>query len=207
MKQQVFYIHGANAFSKHEDFLNYLRTATVRGLPGEETLDIWSRSIAEDLGEDFEVFTPTMPNKQNAKYEEWKIWFERHCEYLRDGIILVGWSQGGYFFAKYLTENDFPFKIKALFLLAAPLKAHHDDTGEDGADFQFDMSRVGELAKRAKKIVIMHSKDDFCVPFEHGEALSKAIPEAEFLVFEDKNHFLIEEFPELVEEIRKVTES
>lgn len=129
------------------------------------------------------MFTPSMPNKQNAKYEEWKIWFERHFEYLRDGVILVGWSQGSYFFAKYLTENDFPFKIKALFLLAAPLEAHHDDTGEDGADFQFDTSRVGELTKKTDRIVIMHSKDDFVVPYEHALKYKEALPEAELVTF------------------------
>lgn len=204
MKQQVFYIHGANAFSKREDFLEYLRTEPIRGLPGDENFKKWANSLPEDLGEEYEVFTPLMPNKQNCRYDEWKIWFERHFEYLRDGIILVGWSQGGYFFAKYLTENDFPFRIKALFLLAAPLMAHNDN-GEDGADFQFDYSKVGILAEKAQKIFILHSKDDPIVPYAHALEYKKAIPEAELITFEDKNHFLIEEFPELVEKIRGVS--
>lgn len=202
-KQQVFYIHGGNAYSKYEDFLQYLRTGTVRGLPGEEGFEIWTKSLSEDIGEEFEVFSPQMPNKQNAKYEEWKIWFERHFEYLRDEIIFVGWSLGGYFLTKYLVENRPPFTIKALFLVAVPFEAD-DFGGEDGGDFMFDTSQVGELAKKADNIVIMHSKDDFCVPYEHALKYQAGLPDAELVTFEDKNHFLIEEFPELVEKIKNM---
>lgn len=200
-KQQVFYIHGGNSYSKYEDYLNDLQTKTIRDLPDAETKKIWSRSIRESLGDDFEVFTPSMPNSSNAKHEEWKIWFERHFEYLSDGIILVGWSQGGYFLTKYLIENELPFKVKALLLLAAPFEPG-DFGGEDGGDFAFDTGRVGELAKKTKKITLLHSKDDFCVPYEHALQYKAALPEAELVTFEDKNHFLVEKLPELIERIK-----
>ena len=203
-KQQVFYIHGGTAYSDYEAYLNDLRTKEIRNLPGLEQLKKWPSSLVEDLGEQYEVFTPSMPNSSNAKYEEWKIWFERHFEYLHDDIILVGWSQGGYFLAKYLIENDTPFSIKALFLLAAPYEPA-DFGGEDVGDFAFDTSRAGELANKADKIFIMHSKDDFVVPYEHALKYKKALPEAELVTFEDKTHFLVEEFPELLEKVREVT--
>ena len=94
-KQQVFYIHGGGSFSRREAFLKTLRTNEIRNLPGTEPLKKWTGTFAEDLGESCEVFTPSMPNSQNAKYDEWKVWFERHFEHLRDEIILVGWSLGG----------------------------------------------------------------------------------------------------------------
>lgn len=202
-KQQVFYIHGGNAYSNYEDFLNYLRTEPIRGLPWEEKTERWTSNLASELGENYEVFMPQMPNKMNAKYEEWKIWFKRHFEYLRDDIILVGWSQGGYFFAKYLTENALPFKIKALFLLAAPLLVHND-AWEDGADFNFDYEKVGELAFRVDKITIFHSKDDPVVPYENALKYKAALLEAELVTFEDKNHFFVPELPELVDRIRGI---
>lgn len=202
-KQQVFYIHGGTAFSRYEDFLNHLRTKEIRDLPWNEPLKKWTNTFREDLGEDFEVFMPVMPNSQNAKYEEWKIWFERYFEYLRDDVIVVGWSQGGYFLAKYLVENETPFSIKALFLVAAPFK-NADFGGEDGGDFAFDTSRVGDLTKKVAKIYLFHSKDDFLVPYEHAIAYKNVLPEAELVTFEDKNHFLIEEFPELIGRIQHV---
>lgn len=203
-KQQVFYIHGGTAFSRYEDFLQHLKTKEIRNLPGTETVKKWPGSLADDLGERFEVFTPAMPNSQNAKYEEWKIWFERHFDYLHDDVILVGWSQGGYFLAKYLIENSVPFSIKALFLVAAPFEPG-DFGGEDGGDFAFATDRVGELQKKAERILIFHSQDDFLVPHQHAQKYQAALPEAQLITFEDKNHFLIEEFPELLEKIREAS--
>lgn len=203
-KQQVLYIHGGSAFSQYDNFLSHLQTKTIRDLPGETELKKWSSTLRDRLGDEYEVFMPSMPNSQNSKYEEWKIWFERHFEYLQGEVILMGWSQGGYFLEKYLTENTVPFTVKALYLLAAPFFAA-DFNGEDGGDFAFDTSRVGELAQKVKKIYILHSEDDFVVPYEHGLKLSKALPQAEFISFTDKNHFLIEEFPELVEIIKKLS--
>lgn len=176
----------------------------IRDLPGSEPLKKWSGTFREDLGDAYEVFMPAMPNSQNAKYEEWKIWFERYFEYLHDGVILVGWSQGGYFLAKYLIENEPPVTIKALFLLAAPFEKT-DFGGEDGGDFAFDTERVGELAKKVGKIEIFHSKDDFLVPYEHALKYKAALPEAESVTFTDRNHFLIEQFPELAQHINNLS--
>lgn len=203
-KKQVFYIHGGNSFSKYEDYLDSLKTKEIRDLPSLESPAIWSRSLGEQLGSEYELFSPTMPNKQNAKYKEWKIWFERHFEYLHDDVDLVGWSLGGYFLIKYLIENNTPFTVKNLFLLAAPFEVD-DFNGEDGGDFASDTSLAPVIQEKADNIVIMHSKDDFIVPFSHGEKLAKALPEAEFVTFKDKNHFLIEEFPELITKIKALT--
>ncbi|MCA9354732.1 MAG: alpha/beta hydrolase [Candidatus Kaiserbacteria bacterium] len=206
MKQQIFYIHGGDAFTNYDDFLQFLRDIPVRDLPGVESKPFWSKTIWEELtAEGYEVFAPSMPNKLNAKYEEWKIWFERHFEYLRDDVILVGWSLGGYFFAKYLAENETPFRIKALFLLA-PLFENEaaEGDGDDGGDFAFDTSLAGNLSKQAPKIYLFHSKDDPIVPYRHSEKFAAALPDAEFITFEDKNHFLIEEFPELLVKIKEL---
>ena len=200
-KQQVFYIHGGNAYSNYDDYLEDLRTATLRDLPGAEHFKKWSSSLAEDLGDGFEVFTPSMPNKQGAKYEEWKIWFERYFPHLKGEVILVGWSLGGYFLVKYLLENEVPFTVKALFLLAAPFE-NDDFGGEDGGDFAFDTSKVGELSVKTDTVYIFHSKDDPIVPFAHAEKYQATLPSARLISFTSKNHFLIDEFPELLENIK-----
>ncbi len=137
MKKQVFYVHGGSAYSNYEIFLSDLKEEPIRDLPGAEPFVKWSDSLPEKL-EEYEVFKPSMPNSKNAKYEEWKIWFERYIPHLHDGVILVGWSQGGYFFTKYLIENPAPVQVAALFLVAAPFNP--DDFGsEDGGDFSFEV--------------------------------------------------------------------
>lgn len=201
MKQQVFYIHGGSAYSDYDAFLDSLRSDIPRDLPNLPKMKKWSETLREDLGEGFEVFTPRMPNSQNAKYIEWKLWFERHFEYLDQDVILVGWSLGAYFFVKYLLEEDpLPFSVKALVLLAGPFEAD-DFGGEDGGDFEFDTDDVPELAEKVSKIIFMHSKDDPVVPFRHMEKYQEALPQAEYVVFEDKNHFLVPDLPELIQKI------
>lgn len=199
VKPQVFFIHGAEAYSRYEDFLADLRTMPLD--PFKEPSKRWTHTLREDLGSGYEVFQPAMPNKQNAKYEEWRIWFERHFEFLRDGVVLVGWSCGGYFLAKYLIENPVPFRVGHLFLIAAPFKNIPAKNGEDGGDFAFDTTRVGELTAVCDDITIMHSTDDFVVPYEHAKRYHAALPSAKLVTFHEHNHFLIAEFPELIEQI------
>lgn len=194
-KKQLLYIHGGQAFSNYKDFLNRLRTASLYD-PLQERLPIWSDTIREDLPE-FAVYKPVMPNKQNAKYEEWRIWFERHLEFLKDGASLAGWSQGGYFLAKYLTENDLPIKLDKLFLIAAPAE-REDFNGEDGGDFVFDQSKLPRLATSAEQIYILHSKDDPVVPYRHASIFAAALPEARLVSFDDRGHFINAQFPELL---------
>jgi len=201
MKQQIFYIHGGESFSRQEQFIERLQSKGIWDLPGEEMVKKWTSTLQEDLGENCEVFMPQMPNKQNARFAEWKIWFERHFEYLHDDVVLIGSSLGAMFLSKYLIENEFPFRIKALFLMASPVKMEGFDDSDCG-DFVFELEKVGNIAKQTDKIYLLHSKDDFVVPYEHALRYKKALPEAELVTFTDKNHFLIEEFPELLEIIR-----
>lgn len=201
MKQQVFYIHGGESYENHDIFLERLRTKDIWDLPSETPKVKWTQSFASELGPDFEVFMPAMPNKQNAKYEEWKIWFERHFEHLRDGAVLVGCSLGAMFLAKYLSKNEIPFKVRAIYLMATPVS----DTAfadEDCGTFRFSLDSSSVLTRRAGEVFIVHSKDDFLVPYEHAVRLNQAIPGSELVTFEDKNHFLIEEFPELIAHIK-----
>lgn len=202
MKADLIFIHGGEAFSDYQVFLEHLRTQEID--PFKERSKRWTDTLKEDLIPEYVVIQPGMPNKQNAKYEEWKIWFERHLPYLKDGAGVVGWSQGGMFLVKYLLENECSLHISHLYLIAVPFKVD-DFGGEDGGDFVFDTSQVATLAHKAKHIHIFHSKDDFVVPYEHAEEYKAALPQAELVTFTDRNHFLQEEFPELLEHIKRAT--
>ena len=202
MKRQVFFIHGGDAFSKREDFLRYLGDMPLRNLPGNTSADFWTKSLAEDLGDDYEVYMPSMPNKQNASYDEWSIWFEKHFSHLKDDIILVGWSLGGMFLAKYLSEKAFPYKIKALFLLAAPCGNQTDPVGNDCGSFQFDTNILSGLALRVDLINVWHSTDDFVVPYEQALEYKSHLNKAKLVTFGDKNHFLLPKFPELLTAVK-----
>ncbi len=202
MKAQVFHIHGGDSFSKYEDYLQDLQTKTIRNLPNSDSVKSWTKTLTEDLGEEFEVFMPAMPNAQNAQYLEWKIWFERHFEFLRDDIILIGWSLGGMFLAKYLSEETPPFKIKALYLLGAPSGEFADETGNDCGSFHFVMENLANLSRQVEKVNVWHSKDDFVVDYQQFLLYKESLKIANFRVFTDKNHFLVPVLPELINDIK-----
>lgn len=196
-KQQIIFIHGGEVFKKYEDYISYLEEKEFK----PEKVERWSRSLAEDLGNDFEVLSPSMPSKNNAKYREWKIWFEKIAEYAEDGVILVGHSLGGIFLVKYLTENDFPKKIKALFLAAPPFD--DEDSEYSLADFALPED-LSALEERVKNIFVFHSTDDPVVPFKDFLKYKKAVPYAEFIKLEGRGHFLDREFPEIISKIKNI---
>jgi len=142
-----------------------------------------------------------MPLQDNAKYEEWKIHFERYFDQLTDNIILVGESLGGVFLAKYLSENLFPKKILSVYLVCPPF----DNTlmGEDlvgGFALQSDLSMI---EKHCKNINLLFSKDDDCVPVSHTKKYEEKLENPNVVIYESKSgHFNISEFPEIIEMIK-----
>jgi predicted alpha/beta hydrolase family esterase len=149
---------------------------------------------------DFEVVYPKMPNAKNARYFEWKIWFEKLLPLMQEEVILIGHSLGGIFLAKYLSENNFPKKIISLHLVAAP---YDTEVCKDSlVDFALS-STVEKLAQYTDKIFLYQSKDDPEVPFADFEKYKRDIPTAIPVVFEDRGHFIRKDFPELIENIKK----
>jgi uncharacterized protein len=195
--KQVVYIHGAQSFSNYDAFLNHLKTEEISDPLGLVVRKRWRSTLQEELRDTHEVYMPTMPNNQNAKYQEWKIWFERYFTFLHDGVILIGHSQGGYFLAKYLSEERMPVSVKALVLLAAPFEPD-DFGGEDGGDFAFDPSKLPRLAEQVGEVHILHSTDDPVVSYAHALKYKEALPHAKLVTFTDKNHFMLKEFPECI---------
>lgn len=197
-KTQIFIVHGGMTFKNKNDYLHYLMN---REVSIEEKVSWADEFLKNSLGKDFEIIKPKMPLREDAKYEEWKIHFERFFPQLRNDIILIGGSLGGIFLAKYLSENKFPNKIRATYLICPPF----DNTleGEDlvgGFKLKADLSL---LEKNSKNLYLMFSKDDDVVPVSHAEKYRKKLKNVEIIIFESKNgHFNISEFPEIVKMIK-----
>ena len=199
MKKQIIFIHGGETFETYNDYLEYLKGCEFD--PYKERGEMWKDSLGEKLGSDFEVIAPQMPSQKNAKYLEWKLWFEKVIPYVKDSVVIVGHSLGGIFVAKYLSESDFPKKILATYLIAPP----YDDKDSEYslADF-VPLDTLERFEKQGGKIFIYQSKDDTLVPFINAEKYAKDLPKVTLVVFENKGHFLQEEFPELVESIKNL---
>jgi uncharacterized protein len=200
MKRQVVVIHGGTSFDSYEDYIAFIKTRELTLEKLRESYD-WKASLQRELGDDFDVLQPRMPNGTNARFEEWKLWFERCAKLLDDGVILVGHSLGGIFLAKYLSENSFPKKIKATVLVAAPF----DDVSTDEKLTEFALpASLEKFAEQGGSIHIVHSKDDPVVPFHDVAKYLNQLTEARDFVFDDRGHFNQEEFPELIRLIREL---
>jgi predicted alpha/beta hydrolase family esterase len=190
-KRQVVVIGGGEAFDTREEYLAYLRDVPYD--PYEVRPDGWKKNLPIVLGDGYEVIAPSMPCPVNAKYDEWEIWFDRVVPFLRDGVVFVGHSLGANFLVKYLVGNTLLVKTGGLHLVA----------GCFGYVGGFNLLEpIGSVSERPGKIFIYHSHDDPLVPFADAEKYHAALPGSELLMFDDREHFLQESFPELVDRIR-----
>lgn len=196
MKQQVLIIHGGDTWKSRYDYLQFLSAAPISF--EKMTRLGWKENLRTDLGIDFEVILPAMPNKWDARYEEWKIIFEKLLPYLRDDLILIGHSMGGTFITKYLAENVFPYSIKATYLVAAPCV-------DNPPKYELlSFTPPNDLAgfnRQSGRITIYQGVDDPVVPKSDAEHFKKAIPNVTLHFLADKGHFGQEHFPELTQDI------
>lgn len=196
MKQQVVVIHGGEAYTSYKQYITdlkdkpYFTSSYNRG---------WKANLQRDLGSRYEVIMPRMPSPQNAKYREWKIWFEKVIITLREDVILVGHSLGGIFLVKYLLENRFPVRVRGLFLVAAPFSISSSPIG----DFHLSDRLLGVIKNGGEKF-LYYSSDDFIVPVVDGYKYLDRLPFAKLRLFKRKGHFLQEGFPQLVKDIKSL---
>lgn len=159
--------------------------------------------IEEKLIKTHQTFIPEMPCKQNADYNAWKIWFEKIFPFLnKKDTILIWHSLWGTFIIKWLTENQFPQRIKQIHLVS-PAFNNKDFDEENIWNFLFNPDSLSNIESQCEQIFLYHSKDDDIVPFSHSEKYKKQLPNAKLITFKNRWHFRQETFPELLENILK----
>ena len=202
-KTQIFLIHGGETFRKEKDYLEYLKIREI----SIETRERWQdKYLTKELGKKFQLIRPRFPRSENSKYEEWKIHFEKFFPHLNNNIILVGSSLGGIFLAKYLSENKFPKKILATYLVCPPFdntcfSHYRGDKLTNGFRLKSDLSL---FEKNCINIRLMFSSDDDVVPVAHAEKYRNKLKNAKIFIYKNKNgHFKVSKFSELVKMIKE----
>jgi uncharacterized protein len=198
--RQIIAIHGGTTFRQYDDYLASLSDKTVY-VERLRHQPMWKELLQGELGNEYDVLLPSMPNKTNAKYAEWKLWFERIAEIAEDDVILVGHSLGAIFLAKYLSEEAFPKRIRATFLVAAP---YGDESTEDLGDFKIE-TISDRFKEQAGEVVFYFGEDDPVIAIGEMHRYQQAIPDAEYNVHPAPDHFARIAFPEIVERIRSLS--
>jgi len=194
--KQIVIVHGGSSFNNYENYLNNLKNSQLH----YERL-LWVQKWRDWLAQEMvvaDVLLPDFPNKQNADYTEWKIYFEKLLTLLGDDVQLVGYSLGAMFLAKYLHESPLSSPVRRLVLVSP---CYDDESVEDLGSFRVT-SAIG-LEKSAEEIHLFHSKDDPVVPFTELAKFQRDLPTAKVHIFEDRNHFFQPTFPELKELLKK----
>lgn len=198
-KKQIIVIHGGETFETYEDYLAWLSAKEI-DLEKMQSKR-WKSALQDELGDPYEVLAPMMPNGFNAKYLEWKIWFEKFIPHMEAGVVFLGHSLGAIFLVKYFSENRFPVVIGGVFLVAPPYDTN--DSDYTLADFILPES-LELLSEQCGRVFFYFSSDDPVVPFADCEKYKRALPYARFSIFGDRGHFDQESFPELVADIKSL---
>lgn len=126
-------------------------------------------SLAEHLGDGYEVVFPEMPDEGDPDFERWHPVI---AEAVHGAEVLVAHSLGGYMLLKHLADVDAP-AAHVVCLIAAPFP------GGDG-DWVFEGFELpdGFAAALPGTVYLYASEDDDTVPFAHRDLYADAIPGA-----------------------------
>jgi predicted alpha/beta hydrolase family esterase len=171
---------------------------------GEGVHDQWDNqlvdSLRSELGPDYEIDYPVMPNEADPKYAAWKRALEREFAALEHGAVVIGHSVGGTILINVLAERTPPSSLGAICLIAAPF------IGAGGWKSE-DIEPRSDLAARLPRdvpIFLYHGRNDDTVPFAHIELYARAIPRAHVNRLANHDHQLNNDLSELASDIRRL---
>ncbi|MBV8805041.1 MAG: alpha/beta fold hydrolase, partial [Sinobacteraceae bacterium] len=155
---------------------------------GEGAHDRWDDKLVEslerELGEDYAVRYPRMPDEDDAHYRAWKAALFREFDSLKDGAVLVGHSVGGTILVHTLAEQPPRPRVRGIFLIATPF------IGEGGWPSDEIRPRT-DLSRRLPSgvpVFLYHGVEDEVVPIAHIDLYAKAIPHAVVRTYVRSNH-------------------
>lgn len=199
-KPSLLYLSGGMTFNSRQDYLQYLKNLEI----SLESSKKWNGEYLEEkLDSEFNLIRLRLPLKEYARYQDWKIVFEKYLTLVTTELVLVGFSLGAIFLAKYLAENSLKQKIRGVFLVAPPF----DDRlkGESLAGgFKLPKS-LKRLDESAAVVRLYFSDDDPIIPLAQAREYQKRLTKAQVKISSrGQGHFQMPSFPELIREIKKL---
>jgi len=196
-QKHVIIIHGGSCWALYEDYIKDFKRSKFEA--DFSPIFGWQKQMQKHLGSGFKVLLPKMPNWRNARYQEWKIWFEKAIVTSGNTPIVVGHSLGAIFLVKYFSETTRPRKVKGILLVSTPYKTKADNP--DFGDFALK-GPPWHLKRFRQPIYFYHSKDDSIVAPDSLIRYGAFAPNAVLRIFKRRGHFDQNAFPELVEDIK-----
>ena len=171
---------------------------------GEGTHDAWDSKLVEsllgELGAEYHIRYPAMPNKADPRYAAWRAALEVELAALEDGALLVGHSIGATFLIHALAELGPKEKFSGVFLVAAPF------VGEGGWPSDEITTRT-DLAVGLPQdlpVFLYHGEVDTIVPFSHVDLYAEAIPQAQVRRLPGRDHQINNDLTQVADDIRGI---
>jgi predicted alpha/beta hydrolase family esterase len=171
---------------------------------GAGTYDDWDSklvdSLKRELGSDYEVRYPRMPDEGDPNFDRWIAALEEELGKLDDGAVLVGHSFGGTVIALGLSRDPPARRLAGVFLIAPPFFGEGGWTSDEvafGAD-------LGAKLPSGTPVRLYQGDRDADVPPEHLDLYAKAIPQATARKLSDRDHQLNNDLSEVAADIREL---
>ena len=164
--------------------------------------DEWDDKLAEslrrDLGGEYEVRYPRMPDEGDPSYAQWSTAIRREMTALDHGAVVAGHSVGAAILLKTLAEHPREKELEGIVLIAAPF------VGEGGwlSDELELASDLGAKLPAGVRVHVFHGLRDETVPPSHAGLYALAIPQAQVHQLPGRDHQLNNDLSEVAEAIR-----
>jgi predicted alpha/beta hydrolase family esterase len=151
----------------------FLHSSGPQG-PGEGSEPL-VRRLREELGEEYDVLFPAMPESAtDPHYEPWRDRLSAELDGLQGKVIVFGHSLGGSVAIKYGGEVGFGENVAGLISAATPYWGTSDWEEEWALPDAWPAEGL-----RLPPSVLFHSRDDEVIPFSSLERYGERLPEAE----------------------------
>jgi pimeloyl-ACP methyl ester carboxylesterase len=155
-------------------------------------------SLRRELGSEYEVRYPRMPDEGDPGYARWSTAIRREMAALDDGAIVAGHSAGATILVNALAEQPPEKGLGAIVLIAAPF------AGEGGwPTGEFELAGdLGASLPPGAVVHVFHGLGDDTVPPSHARLYARAIPQAQVHQLPGRDHQLNNDLSEVAEAIR-----
>ncbi|HET7570521.1 MAG TPA: alpha/beta fold hydrolase [Gammaproteobacteria bacterium] len=180
MKRQLLFVQGGGA-GAHDEWDDKL-----------------VESLRRELGPDYGIRYPQMPNEDDPSYAGWKPTLEKELATLDDRAILVGHSVGGTILVNTLAEQPTTRAFGTLLLIAAPFVG---DGGWSSDELKFPPD-LGARLPHGLPVHIFHGLEDETAPPSHAELYARAVPQARIHRLPGRDHQLNNDLSEVAAVIK-----
>jgi predicted alpha/beta hydrolase family esterase len=178
-----------------------MRATLIHGLNAtpQSNFHPWLKSELEKLG--YDVCVPELPLKPGEGIEAGPLLELMHEKIgmLTNEDIVLGHSLGGVLALRYLEYVELKSTPRAFIIVGAPWRVNSPDLQSlFMTNLDFDV-----VPWKASEFVVVHSKDDNVVPFDHAEKWANVL-KAKLIARENDGHFTDSEYPILLQIIEDI---